>query len=124
MKLGAFSISLNVRDVAASRDFYALLGFEQMGGDLDHGYLILKNGETILGLFGGFIEQNTLTFNPGWDQNAQPVDGDWDDVRAIQARLQKAGVPLKDTCDPDGSGPAHISLVDPDGNAILIDQHR
>ena len=124
MKLGAFSISLNVKDLAASRDFYRLLGFEDLGGNIEHGYLILKNGETVIGLFGGFIEKNTLTFNPGWDQSAQPVEGDWDDVRTIQARLQAAGVELKDTCDPDGEGPAHITMFDPDGNPILIDQHR
>ena len=124
MKLGAFSISLNVSDLAASRDFYKLLGFEEFGGNMEHGYLILKNGETLIGLFGGFIEMNTLTFNPGWDQSAQNVDGDWDDVRTIQKRLQEAGVELKDTCDPDGEGPAHITLFDPDGNPILIDQHR
>ena len=124
MKLGAFSISLNVKDVAKSRDFYKLLGFEEMGGNLEHGYLIMKNGETLIGLFGGFIEKNTLTFNPGWDQTAGEVPGDWDDVRAIQKRLQDAGVTLKDSCDPDGTGPAHISFFDPDGNPILIDQHR
>ena len=122
MKLGAFSISLNVKDVAASRDFYHKLGFSDMGGDLDHGYLILKNGDTILGLFGGFIKANTLTFNPGWDQNAQPVDS-FDDVREIQKRLKDAGVTLETECDETTSGPAHISLFDPDGNAILIDQH-
>ena len=123
MKLGAFSVSLNVKDVAASRDFYAHLGFEEFGGNLEHGYLILKNGETLLGLFGGFIEQNTLTFNPGWDSNAQEV-AEFDDVREIQKRLKAAGIALRDECDEDGSGPAHISLLDPDGNAILIDQHR
>ncbi len=124
MKLGAFSISLNVKDLSKSRDFYRLLGFEDMGGNMEHGYLILKNGDAIIGLFAGFIEANTLTFNPGWDQNAQNVEGDWDDVRTIQARLQEANVTLKDTCDPATEGPAHISLIDPDGNAILIDQHR
>lgn len=123
MKLGAFSISLNVKDVPASRDFYAKLGFEEFGGNLDHGFLILKNGETLLGLFGGHIEKNTLTFNPGWDQNAQNVD-DFDDVRVIQARLKAAGFTLIAECDADSSGPAHIVLEDPDGNAILIDQHR
>lgn len=124
MKLGAFSISLNVKDLETSRDFYRLLGFDEMGGDMAHGYLIMKNGSSIIGLFGGFIEANTLTFNPGWDQNAQNVTDDWDDVRVIQARLQEAGVTLKDTCDPATEGPAHITLFDPDGNAILIDQHR
>ena len=123
MKLGAFSVSLNVKDLATSRDFYALLGFEEFGGNMDHGYLILKNGETLIGLFGGFIEQNTLTFNPGWDSSAQELS-EFDDVRDIQQRLKAAGVALTSECDAQGSGPAHIALVDPDGNAILIDQHR
>ena len=123
MKLGAFSVSLNVKDLATSRDFYALLGFEEFGGNMDHGYLILKNGETLIGLFGGFIEQNTLTFNPGWDSSAQELS-EFDDVRDIQQRLKAAGVALTSECDAQGSGPAHIALVEPDGNAILIDQHR
>ena len=123
MKLGAFSVSLNVKDLATSRDFYALLGFEEFGGNMDHGYLILKNGETLIGLFGGFSEQNTLTFNPGWDSSAQELS-EFDDVREIQKRLKAAGVALTSECDAQGSGPAHIALVDPDGNAILIDQHR
>ena len=123
MKLGAFSVSLNVKDLAISRDFYAHLGFEEFGGNIDHGYLILKNGETLIGLFGGFIEQNTLTFNPGWDSSAQELS-EFDDVREIQKRLKAAGVALTSECDAQGSGPAHIALVDPDGNAILIDQHR
>ena len=123
MKLGAFSISLNVQDLTRSRDFYRHLGFEDLGGDIEQGYLILKNGDAVIGLFGGFIEKNSLTFNPGWDQSAQPVT-DWDDVRDIQARLQEAGVPLEETCDPQTEGPAYITLFDPDGNPILIDQHR
>ena len=123
MKLGAFSISLNVKDLETSRDFYKLLGFDDFGGNLEHGYLILKNGETIVGLFGGHIEKNCLTFNPGWDQSAQNVD-EFDDVREIQKRLKAAGVTLASECDESTSGPAHITLEDPDGNAILIDQHR
>lgn len=123
MKLGAFSISLNVKDIAASRDFYTKLGFEPFGGNIDHGYLVLKNGETLVGLYAGHIEQNTLTFNPGWNQNAQNVDA-FEDVRDIQARLKDAGIALTTECETDGSGPAHITLLDPDGNAILIDQHR
>lgn len=124
MKLGAFSISLTVADLEKSRAFYELLGFSSLGGDPAHGFLILKNGETVIGLFQGMFEQNMLTFNPGWGQDAQPVDGDWDDVRVIQARLKEAGVALAAECDPAGEGPAHISLADPDGNPILIDQHR
>ncbi|MCG3269296.1 VOC family protein [Yoonia sp. I 8.24] len=123
MKLGAFSVSLNVKDVEKSRDFYRHLGFGDFGGDASQGWLILKNGETVLGLFGGFIGKNTLTFNPGWDQSAQDVDP-FDDVRAIQARLLESGITLKDQTDPNGTGPGSISLLDPDGNAILIDQHR
>ena len=123
MKLGAFSISLNVKDVMASRDFYKLLGFDDFGGDAAQGWLIMKNGDTILGLFGGMIEANTMTFNPGWDQNAQNID-DFDDVRVIQKRLKDAGIALTAECAEGGEGPAHIALTDPDGNAILIDQHR
>lgn len=123
MKLGAFSISLNVKDIKKSRAFYQLLGFEDLGGDIERGYVILKNGNAVIGLFGGFIEQNTLTFNTGWDQSGQEVDA-WDDVREIQSRLQDAGVALTQTCDPKTKGPGHITLTDPDGNAILIDQHR
>ncbi len=123
MKLGAFSISLNVENVEVSRDFYKLLGFHDFGGDAAQGWLIMKNGDTILGLFGGMIEANTLTFNPGWDQNAQNID-EFDDVRVIQKRLKDAGISLSSECADGGEGPAHIALTDPDGNAILIDQHR
>jgi lactoylglutathione lyase len=93
-----------------------------MGGNADHGYLIMKNGSNIVGLFAGFIKSNTLTFNPGWDQNAQPVE-DFEDVRAIQKRLKSEGIKLTIECDEATTGPAHLTLVDPDGNAILIDQH-
>ena len=122
MHLGAFSMSLAVKDLAASKAFYELLGFEMMGGDADHGYLILKSGDTIIGLFQGMFEKNLLTFNPGWDQNAQPLDS-FEDVRAIQAKLKASGVALTEETDPEGSGPGHITLIDPDGNPILIDQH-
>jgi len=123
MKLGAFSISLNVKDIVASKAFYETLGFEAFHDQSMQGWCMLKNGDTVLGLFSGIIPANTITFNPGWDQNAQNVD-DFDDVRAIQKHLQDAGIALTDTCDTDTTGPAHITLVDPDGNAILIDQHR
>ena len=122
MSLGAFSTSLNVKDLAASMAFYQTLGFTVFHDNNEHNYCILKNGETLLGLFQGHIPANTLTFNPGWDHNAQPV-GTFEDVRDIQKRLQDAGVKLEATCDPDTSGPAHIMLLDPDDNAILIDQH-
>ena len=124
MSLGAFSISLNVKDLGASRAFYHTLGFADFGGGMDKGYVVLKNGATLVGLYQGFIPANTLTFNPGWDQDAAPVAGDWEDVRAIQARLQAAGLTLETTCDPEGTGPAYIVLTDPDGNPVLIDQHR
>ncbi len=124
MKLGAFSISLNVKDLAVSRAFYEALGFETMGGDMSHNYLIMKNEQTLIGLFQGHIPANTLTFNPGWDQNAGEVADDWDDVRAIQTKLQEAKIELSATCDTSTEGPAYIMLMDPDDNAILIDQHR
>ena len=123
MDLGAFSISLSVKDLAASRNFYETLGFQTMGGDADQGWLILKQGDTVIGLFQGMFEGNLLTFNPGWDQNAQEVE-DFMDVREIQTRLQAAGLTLDQKTDADGTGPAEIMLRDPDGNQILIDQHR
>lgn len=126
MDLGAFSISLNVKDIGASRAFYAALGFTQVGGDIDQNWLILRNGAATIGLFQGMFEGNILTFNPGWSAEEQPADGlenGFEDVRAIQARLKAAGLTLTDETDPDGKGPAHIALTDPDGNAILIDQH-
>ena len=123
MHLGAFSISLNVADLARSKAFYEALGFEAFHDQSDQGWCMLRQGDTVLGLFGGFIERNALTFNPGWDQQGQPVPGGFTDVRDVQARLQAAGIALTETCDPEGDGPAHIALTDPDGNAILIDQH-
>ena len=123
MQLGVFSVSLAVRDLAASHTFYQKLGFEDLGGNAEHGYLILKNGTTIIGLFEGMFEKNILTFNPGWDENAQNVDP-FTDVRDLQKRLKAAGVELTSEADADGSGPASFTLVDPDGNPILIDQHR
>ncbi|MEL6641418.1 MAG: VOC family protein [Pseudomonadota bacterium] len=122
MKLGAFSVSLNVKDLAASKAFYQALGFEDFADFSDNGYCMLKNGETVIGLFQGIIPANTLTFNPGWDQSAQPTDA-FDDVRAIQAALKDNGLALAAETDADGSGPGHIMVMDPDGNAILIDQH-
>lgn len=122
MQLGAFSISLSVKDIAASRDFYEKLGFVQFGGDQDQKWLILKNGDTTLGLFEGMFPRNMLTFNPGWDQNAQNLD-DFDDVRAIEKSLLTKGVTLESRTEGE-QGPASIMLTDPDGNPILIDQHR
>tara|TARA_R110002124_G_scaffold188957_2_gene356194 strand:+ start:590 stop:958 length:369 start_codon:yes stop_codon:yes gene_type:complete len=122
MKLGAFSISLSVKDIAASRAFYEKLGFTKFGGDQDQKWLILKNGETLIGLFEGMFPKNMLTFNPGWDQDGQNLD-DFDDVRDIQKSLLAAGVNLDSMAD-DGEGPASIMVTDPDGNPMLIDQHR
>lgn len=123
MQLGVFSVSLAVKNLAASHAFYRKLGFEDLGGNAEHGYLILKNGSTVIGLFQGMFEGNILTFNPGWDENAQSVDP-FTDVRELQQRLKDAGIELTSEADPTGSGPASLTLVDPDGNAILIDQHR
>lgn len=122
MKLGAFSISLSVKDIVVSRDFYEKLGFVQFGGDQDQKWLILKSGETLIGLFEGMFPKNMLTFNPGWDQDAQNLD-DFDDVRDIQKSLLAASVSVDSQTEGD-TGPASIMLTDPDGNPILIDQHR
>lgn len=123
MELGAFSVSLSVKDIKASQAFYEALGFTQLGGNVDDNWLILKNGLTVIGLFQGMLESNILTFNPGWDQGAQEVDP-FLDVREIQRRLTAAGIELSVNADESGSGPAHIVLSDPDGNAVMIDQHR
>lgn len=124
MNLGIFSTSLSVKNLAASIVFYEKLGFVNMGSDPEHGYVMLKNGETVLGLFQDMFEGNILTFNPGWDSSAQNVDP-FTDVREIHTRLVSAGLEISDTSVTDADeGPAYISLVDPDGNVILIDQHR
>ena len=123
MPLGAFSISLAVKDLAASRAFYEKFGFTTMGGDAAQGWLILKNGQHIIGLFQGMFEKNMLTFNPGWDQAAQNLT-EFTDVRELQRRLKAAGVTLTAEADESTSGPAHFMAIDPDGNPILVDQHR
>lgn len=123
MSLGAFSVSLAVKDLEASRAFYEKLGFDAMGAEASHGYLIMKNGEHLIGLFQGMFEGNILTFNPGWDQAAQNLD-EFIDVREIQTRLKAEGVELTSEVAPGGTGPASVMLQDPDGNTILIDQHR
>jgi catechol 2,3-dioxygenase-like lactoylglutathione lyase family enzyme len=122
MELGAFSVSLAVKDIAASRDFYEKLGFTAMGGEQAQGWLILKNGSTVIGLFQGMFEKNILTFNPGWDQNAQPL-ASFADVRDVQRSLDAQGVAITTRADPDTRGPAHLILSDPDGNVIMLDQH-
>lgn len=122
MQLGAFSVSLAVKDIRASFAFYQKLGFAKLGGDIEQNWLILKNGATVIGLFQGMFEKNCLTFNPGWDQNAQTL-GSFEDVREIEKRLLAAGIELTTKTEPGTSGPAHIAMVDPDGNPVLIDQH-
>ena len=123
MKLGAFSLSLSVKDIAKSKAFYETLGFTVFGGDIDQNWLIMKNEETLLGLFQGMFDNNMLTFNPGWNQNAEHLD-QFDDVRDIQKTLKAAGVGLTSEASENGEGPASLMLIDPDGNPILIDQHR
>lgn len=123
MNLGAFSVSLSVKDIAASRAFYETLGFATMGGDQAQGWLILKNGDHIIGLFQGMFEGNILTFNPGWDQNARELP-EFEDVRDLQRQLKAKGLTLTTEADETSTGPASFTLRDPDGNAILFDQHR
>ncbi len=122
MKLGAFSISLSVQDLNASKEFYEKLGFAVFAGDMEKYYLIMKNGNALVGLFQGMFDNNILTFNPGWDENAQKL-GQFDDVREIQKKLKSGGVEIINPTDEKGSGPGSFVVVDPDGNAILIDQH-
>ena len=122
MKLGAFSISLSVKDINASKQFYENLGFTVFAGALEQNYLIMKNGPALIGLFQGMFENNILTFNPGWDENAKPLEN-YDDVRTIQQQLKSKGVVLESEADESTTGPASIFLRDPDGNTILLDQH-
>jgi len=124
MKLGAFSVSLAVKDIHASKAFYEKLGFKKLGGDIEQNYLIMKNGDSLIGLFQGMFENNILTFNPGWDSNGENIK-EFDDVRRIQEDLESKGIEfIQKTDESKGEGPAHIVLKDPDGNDILIDQHR
>jgi len=122
MKLGAFSVSLNVKDINESKKFYESLGFNIFAGDVKQNYLIMKSGNSIIGLFQGMFEKNMLTFNPGWDENANHV-GTFDDVRKIQQELKGKGIELISEADEQSSGPASFMVLDPDGNQILIDQH-
>jgi lactoylglutathione lyase len=122
MELGAFSISLAVKDLEASKQFYQTLGFQIFVGDQSKNWLILKNGDHVIGLFQGMFERNILTFNPGWDQNAQPV-ASFTDVRELQRQLKARGVPFVSEADESTSGPASFIVADPDGNPILFDQH-
>lgn len=122
MKLGAFSISLSVKNLQVSKEFYEHLGFSVFAGSEKQNYLIMKNEQTLIGLFHEMFEKNILTFNPGWDQEAKLVEG-FEDVRSIQKELQSKGIKLAQETDPNSSGPGSILFFDPDGNAILIDQH-
>jgi lactoylglutathione lyase len=122
MELGAFSISLAVKDIDASRRFYEAFGFTVFGGDAAQNWLIMKNGDHLIGLFHGMFEQNILTFNPGWDSNAQKLPS-FTDVRELQRQLKAQGVQLVQEADETTTGPAHFVAVDPDGNSILVDQH-
>ncbi len=122
MQLGAFSISLAVKDLQQSKTFYENLGFEVFAGESAKNYLIMKNGETLIGLFQGMFENNILTFNPGWDQSANTL-ADFEDVRDLQKKLKEKGLAFATEADENSSGPASFVIVDPDGNAILIDQH-
>lgn len=122
INLGAFCISLTVKDIHASKEFYEKLGFSQTSGNIDQNWVVLRNGDKVIGLFQGMFDKNMLTFNPGWDQQAQPVN-EFTDVREIAKQLAANGLQLND--EPKGeSGPAYITLTDPDGNPVLIDQHR
>ena len=123
MKLGAFSISLSVKDINASKQFYENLGFTAFAGDIKKNYLIMKNENALIGLFQGMFENNILTFNPGWDENAHNIEK-FDDVREIQRQLKNKSIQLITEADENTTGPAGIMLTDPDGNTILIDQHR
>ncbi|WP_422375895.1 VOC family protein [Roseibium sp.] len=122
MHLGAFSISLTVKDIKKSKAFYEGLGFSDLGGSGDDGWLILKNGDTVIGLFQGMFDKNMLTFNPGWNQSAEKLD-DFQDIRALQKELKAKGYQFASEADEASSGPASFVLVDPDGNPILVDQH-
>ncbi|MCE2895407.1 MAG: VOC family protein [Flammeovirgaceae bacterium] len=123
MKLGAFSVSLSVKDIKASKQFYENLGFSVFGGALEKNYLIMKNGNSLIGLFQGMFQGNILTFNPGWDENAKNIEK-FDDVREIQRQLKSKGLKINNEADEKTSGPASFMITDPDGNVVLIDQHR
>ena len=122
MELGAFSVSLAVKDIGASKAFYETLGFAVAGGDESQNWLIMRNGDHVIGLFQGMFEKNTLTFNPGWDQQTNTL-GSYTDVRDLQKQLKSAGMELAMEADESTSGPASVMIFDPDGNPILIDQH-
>ena len=122
MKLGAFSISLSVKNLQASKEFYENLGFEVYAGLEERNFLILKNGNAIIGIFQDMFEGNIITFNPGWDENANPVE-QFDDVRDIQKQLKSKGIVMQREADESTEGPASAVVIDPDGNVVLLDQH-
>ena len=122
MELGAFSVSLAVKDLQASQRFYESLGFTRFMGDQAQGWLIVRNGAHVIGLFQGMLERNMLTFNPGWDQHAQPL-ATFTDVRELQRRLRAAGTTFVSEADESTTGPASVLVLDPDGNPVLLDQH-
>lgn len=122
MNVGAFSVSLSVKDIRASKAFYEKLGFKEFGGNIDQRWLILKNGNHVIGLFQGMFEKNVLTFNPGWDQGAKKLES-FTDIRELQRQLKAQGVKFETEADESTKGPASFILKDPDGNPILFDQH-
>ena len=122
MQLGAFSISLTVKNIAASKAFYEALGFSVFEGDQDQGWLIMKNSSTVIGLFQGMFDKNMLTFNPGWDNNAQPLET-FTDVRDLKASLKAQGIDVESEAETGPTGPASFTVIDPDGNPIFFDQH-
>lgn len=123
MQLGVFSVSLTVKDIHASKDFYEKIGFEVFDGDIDQNWLIMRNSKTFIGLFQGMFEKNMLTFNPGWDENAQELEA-FTDIRDLQKNLKAKGVHFTSEADETSQGPASFTIEDPDGNPILFDQHR
>ena len=122
MQLGSFSVSLAVEDLAASKAFYEKLGFAVFGGEMEHNWLIMKNGDHVIGLFQEMFEKNIMTFNPGWDQDAKPLET-FTDVRDLQRELKAQGLALEVEADESTTGPASFIVIDPDGNPILVDQH-
>lgn len=122
MKLGAFSLSLSVKDIRVSKEFYEKLGFTVFAGDIERDYLIMKNGSTLIGLFQGMFEKNIITFNPGLDDNGNVLEN-FEDVRNIQKEVKSKGVKLDSEADEKSTGPASFTITDPDGNHILFDQH-
>jgi len=123
MNIGAFSLSLTVKDIKKSQEFYKKLGFDDFGGDITQNWLIMKNEDCIIGLFQGMFEKNMLTFNPGWDANAKEVNP-FKDIRVLQEELQGKGIEFVAKADLNTEGPASFIIEDPDGNPILVDQHR